>query len=62
LGQSRPSCPCEPNVVVWDVTSAGLFSAWHPTFGYLQLRVLEALKMERSGMLKPTCCEIVPRD
>jgi hypothetical protein len=31
LGQSRPSCPREPNVVVWDVTSAGLFSAWHPT-------------------------------
>jgi hypothetical protein len=42
LGQSRPSCPREPNVVVWGVTSAGFFSAWHPTFVFAQWWASEA--------------------
>jgi hypothetical protein len=45
LGQSRPSCPREPNVVVLGVTSAGLFSAWHPTF-----------RLAAGGRLKPATC------
>ena len=51
LGQSRPSCPREQNVVAWGVTSAGLFSAWHPTCVFLLWCASEAASCPRHQTL-----------